>query len=247
MHKDERPYEKCIECGAVALSNAELLAVLLRTGTKGRSALDLAQCLLGNEGGEEGLLNIHSLTFEQLKSIKGIGEVKAVQILCLSELAKRLAKANAKEKLILNKPCTIAEYYMEEMRHQKQETIKLLMLNTKSKLLGVNNISKGTVNASMISPREIFIEALEKKAVAIVLIHNHPSGDPRPSLEDIRFTRKLSMACKPISLSLIEHTIVAKSACYSFRKDGQFDCLYDEAASDRIRTCGAAETLEKLL
>ena len=96
MYKDERPYEKCIECGATSLSNAELLAVLLRTGTRGRSALDLAQYLLGNECGEDGLLNIHSLTLEHLKSIKGIGEVKAVQILCLSELTKRLAKANAK-------------------------------------------------------------------------------------------------------------------------------------------------------
>ncbi len=216
MHKDERPYEKCIECGAVALSNAELLAVLLRTGTKGRSALDLAQCLLGNEGGEEGLLNIHSLTFEQLKSIKGIGEVKAVQILCLSELAKRLAKANAKEKLILNKPCTIAEYYMEEMRHQKQETIKLLMLNTKSKLLGVNNISKGTVNASMISPREIFIEALEKNAVAIVLIHNHPSGDPTPSENDFRFTKRVQEAGKLIGIELLDHIIIGNNCYTSF-------------------------------
>lgn len=219
LHKDERPYEKCVECGAVALSNAELLAVLLRTGTKGRSVLDLAQCLLGNECGEEGLLNIHSLTFEQLKSIKGIGEVKAVQILCLSELAKRLAKANAKEKLILNKPCTIAAYYMEEMRHQKQETIKLLMLNTKSKLLGENEISKGTVNASIISPREIFIEALEKNAVAIVLVHNHPSGDPTPSENDFRFTKRIQEAGKLIGIELLDHIIIGNNCYTSFAEE----------------------------
>lgn len=219
MYKDERPYEKCIECGATSLSNAELLAVLLRTGTRGRSALDLAQYLLGNECGEDGLLNIHSLTFEHLKSIKGIGEVKAVQILCLSELTKRLAKANAKEKLILNQPSTIAEYYMEEMRHQKQETMKLLMLNTKSKLLGENDISKGTVNAAIVSPREIFIEALEKKAVAIVLIHNHPSGDPAPSENDFYLTKRIKEAGKLIGIELLDHIIIGNNCYISFAQE----------------------------
>ena len=219
MYKDERPYEKCIECGATSLSNAELLAVLLRTGTRGRSALDLAQYLLGNECGEDGLLNIHSLTFEHLKSIKGIGEVKAIQILCLSELTKRLAKANAKEKLILNQPSTIAEYYMEEMRHQKQETMKLLMLNTKSKLLGENDISKGTVNAAIVSPREIFIEALEKKAVAIVLIHNHPSGDPAPSENDFYLTKRIKEAGKLIGIELLDHIIIGNNCYISFAQE----------------------------
>ena len=219
MYKDERPYEKCIECGATSLSNAELLAVLLRTGTRGRSALDLAQYLLGNECGEDGLLNIHSLTFEHLKSIKGIGEVKAVQILCLSELTKRLAKANAKEKLILNQPSTIAEYYMEEMRHQKQETMKLLKLNTKSKLLGENDISKGTVNAAIVSPREIFIEALEKKAVAIVLIHNHPSGDPAPSENDFYLTKRIKEAGKLIGIELLDHIIIGNNCYISFAQE----------------------------
>ena len=196
MYKDERPYEKCIECGATSLSNAELLAVLLRTGTRGRSALDLAQYLL-----------------------KGIGEVKAVQILCLSELTKRLAKANAKEKLILNQPSTIAEYYMEEMRHQKQETMKLLMLNTKSKLLGENDISKGTVNAAIVSPREIFIEALEKKAVAIVLIHNHPSGDPAPSENDFYLTKRIKEAGKLIGIELLDHIIIGNNCYISFAQE----------------------------
>lgn len=219
MYKDERPYEKCIECGAVALSNAELLAVLLRTGTKGKSALDLAQYLLGNECGDEGLLNIHSLTFEQLKAIKGIGEVKAVQVLCLSELTKRLAKATAKDKLILNQPRTIAEYYMEEMRHQKQETVKLLMLNTKSKLLGETDISKGTVNASIISPREIFIKALDHHAVAIVLIHNHPSGDPTPSENDFRLTKRMQEAGRLIGIELLDHIIIGNNCYISFAEE----------------------------
>ena len=141
--KDDLPYEKCLQQGANSLSNTELLAVLLRTGTKGRSVLELAQYILSDECGENGILNIHHCTLEKLKSIRGIGTVKAVQILCLSELSKRLAKATAKKGLILSLPSTIAEYYMEEMRHQKQEHMKLLMLNSKSKLLGEKDISKG--------------------------------------------------------------------------------------------------------
>ena len=160
MLKEDRPYEKCLEMGASALSDSELLAVMLRTGTKGQSALELAQYLLNEQCGNEGILNIHSFTQEKLKAIKGIGTVKAIQILCLSELAKRLAKASAKEGLIFSLPSTIAEYYMEDMRHRKQEHMKLLMLNTKSKLVGEADVSKGTVNASLISPRELFIEAL---------------------------------------------------------------------------------------
>lgn len=214
--KSERPYEKCINQGAVSLSNAELLAVLLRSGTKGQSALDLAQEILSPKYGNDGLLNIHHLSLEKLQTMKGIGTVKAVQILCLSELAKRLAKASAKEGLILNLPSTVADYYMEEMRHHKQEHMKLLMLNTKSKLLGEKNISKGTVNASLVSPRELFIEALEKDAVSIILVHNHPSGDPTPSTEDINLTNRVKSAGALIGIELLDHIIIGNNCYMSF-------------------------------
>lgn len=216
LNKNERPYEKCLEHGAVSLSNTELLAVLLRTGVKGLNVLELAKYLLGEYCGGEDILNIHNLTFEQLKSIKGIGIVKAVQILCLSELAKRLAKASAKEGLSFTLPSSIAEYYMEEMRHQKQEQIKLLMLNSKSKLLGEKDISKGTVNASLISPRELFIEALNKQAVSIILLHNHPSGDPTPSKTDILLTRKVKEAGVLIGIELLDHIIIGDNCYISF-------------------------------
>ena len=216
MLKDDRPYEKCLEQGAVSLTNTELLAVLLRTGTKGRSALDLARQLLGPECGDDGILNIHQFTLEKLQEIKGIGIVKAVQILCLSELAKRLSKASAKEGLILNLPSTIAEYYMEDMRHRKQEYMKLLMLNTKSKLLGETDISKGTVNASLVSPRELFIEALEKHAVSIILLHNHPSGDPTPSTQDVLLTRRIKEAGELLGIELLDHIIIGNNCYISF-------------------------------
>lgn len=216
IYKENRPYEKCLEHGAVSLTDTELLAVLLRTGVKGLDVLELAKYILGPNCGEQGVLNIHNLTLEELKSIKGIGTVKAVQILCLSELAKRLAKATAKEGLVFSLPSSIAEYYMEEMRHQKQEHMKLLMLNTKSKLLGESDVSKGTVNASLISPRELFIEALNKQAVSIILLHNHPSGDPTPSKTDILLTKRVKEAGDLIGIELLDHIIIGDNCYISF-------------------------------
>ena len=216
MAEEERPYEKCLRYGAGRLSNVELLAVLLRTGTKGMNSLELARSILEAPSGEETLLNIHQITLQKLKRLRGIGKVKAVQILCLSELAKRLAKASAKEGLVFHLPVTIAEYYMEEMRHQKQEHMKLLMLDTKSKLLGESNISKGTVNASLVSPRELFIEALECGAVSIILLHNHPSGDPTPSQADILFTKRVKEAGELIGILLLDHIIIGNNCYISF-------------------------------
>ena len=220
MLKEERPYEKCLQHGASALSDAELLAVILRNGTKGTNSLELARTLLQSSCGEDGLLNIHQLTLEKLKSIKGIGTVKAIQILCLSELAKRLSKAKAKERLTFAFPSSIADYYMEELRHQKQEHMKLLMLNTKAQLIGETNISKGTVNAALVSPRELFIEALEKEAVSIILLHNHPSGDPEPSTNDILLTKRVKDAGALIGVELLDHIIIGNNCYMSFSESG---------------------------
>ena len=143
----DRPYEKCEKLGAGALSDTELLAVLLRTGTRGENALELASRILYHNG-ESGILGIHQFSIERLKKIHGVGRVKAVQLSCISELAKRLSKASAGELLSFENPDSIARYYMEDLRHEKQEIMKLLMLNSKSKLIGETNISKGTVNAS---------------------------------------------------------------------------------------------------
>ncbi len=216
LSENERPYEKCLHYGAEHLSDAELLAVLIRTGVKGMNSLELAQKLLQASSEQMGLLNIHHLTLQKLKSIKGIGTVKAIQILCLSELAKRLAKTSAREGLILNTPSTIAEYYMEELRHQKQEQMKLLMLNTKTKLIGESNISKGTVNASLVSPRELFIEALNLEAVSIIMVHNHPSGDPTPSENDILLTKRVKDAGDLIGITLLDHIIIGNNCYISF-------------------------------
>lgn len=136
MYREERPYEKCERFGAENLTNVELLAILLRTGTRGENSIQLAEKILHPIFSQEGILNIHQWSMEQLMQVKGIGKVKAIQILCLSELAKRLAKASAHSGLNFSTPASIAQYYMEDMRHCRQEIMKLLLLNTKVKLIG---------------------------------------------------------------------------------------------------------------
>lgn len=213
----ERPYEKCVSRGAASLSDAELLAVLLRTGTRGENAVGLAEKILYQNGGR-GLLEIHHISMEKLMRIKGIGKVKAVQICCLSELAKRLARTDASKALDFASPGTIAEYYMEDLRHEKQEKLKLLMLNSKAKLVGESEMSKGTVNASLITPRELFIEALDREAVSIIILHNHPSGDPSPSRDDVLLTRRIREAGSIIGIELLDHIIIGNNCYISFRE-----------------------------
>ena len=157
MACEERPYERCEQFGASNLTDSELLAVLLRTGTRGENALQLADKILHPVFSQKGVLNLHQWTYEQLMQIKGIGKVKAIQILCLAELSRRLAKATAQEGLNFSNPASIARYEMEDLRHANQEQMKLLLLNTKSRLFGETDISKGTVNSSVISPRELFV------------------------------------------------------------------------------------------
>lgn len=219
---EERPYEKCERFGAEHLTDAELLAILLRTGTKGENSLELSKKILYQSCEKRGLISIHNWSMEQLMKIKGIGKVKAIQILCLSELAKRLTKETAEKQLDFNTPSTIAQYYMEDLRHKRQEHMKLLLLNTKSRLISEKDISVGTVNAAIISPREIFIEALQKSAVYIILLHNHPSGDPTPSIEDVQLTIQIKEAGELIGVELLDHIIIGDNCYTSLKEKGYF-------------------------
>lgn len=215
MLSEERPYEKCERFGAGSLTDIELLAVLLRTGTKGESALDLARKLFypGEGTQPQAKAHLQSWTKEELLKISGIGRVKAIQILCLCELSKRMSQLSAREDLDFSRPDTIAAYYMEDMRYYRQEHLKLLMLNTRSRLIGESEISRGTVNMSVISPRELFIEALQKNAVYIILLHNHPSGDPMPSREDILVTQRIREGGSLLGIELLDHIIIGDN-CY---------------------------------
>lgn len=222
MYQEERPYEKCERFGAENLTDAELLAVILRTGTRGENSLDLARCLLHPDFGNPGIHNIHQWTFERLINIRGIGRVKAVQILCLSELSKRMAREAAVEGLDFSSPSTIARYYMEDMRHRNREVLKLLLLNTRSRLIGEMNISVGTVDMALVSPRELFVEAVRKDASSIILLHNHPSGDPAPSREDVRITRRVCEAGQLIGIELLDHIIIGNNCFISLKEKGFF-------------------------
>lgn len=220
LPEQDKPYEKCQALGAGALTDAELLAVLIRTGTEGSSSIELAHEVLRLNDGVENLQNLYRTNLQQLMQIKGIGRVKAIQLICLCELAKRLARGERKEKLTFIYPKTIADYYMEEMRHLEQEELRCVFLNTKCHLICDKVVTRGTVNMSLISPREIFAEALKCGAVNVVLLHNHPSGDPSPSYGDISVTRQVAQAGELLGIALYDHIIIGDQCYYSLKERG---------------------------
>lgn len=217
LYEGERPYEKCLACGARALSDKELLAVLLRTGTVGETACELAGRILSLPG-YQGLTGFGRIPLERLLRLKGVGKVKAVQLKCAAELASRMAKATAGERLCFATPATIADYFMEELRYEEQEQLVVLFLDTRNRLLKEKLMFKGTVNASLVSPREIFLEALEVHAVYVVLVHNHPSGDPTPSREDIQITERICHAGELLGIRLLDHVIIGDCRYSSLRE-----------------------------
>lgn len=216
----ERPYEKVLASGAESLSDAELLSVILRTGSKEHSARELAEEILklGDPAGLPGLLH-HSL--EDYRTIHGIGNVKAIQLSCIGELSKRLWKTSRRgNAFVCSHPSLIADYFMEEMRHKEQECLKVLILNTKNVLLRDVDISKGTVNGSLATPREIMIEVLRHRGAGMILIHNHPSGDPTPSPDDCMFTRRMEESGKLIGIPLLDHIIIGDTTYVSLKEQG---------------------------
>lgn len=214
--KSERPYEKCFEKGPEYLSDAELLAIILRTGTNGCSSYELANTILTANSINSNLLSLMHLSKEELMKIKGIGMVKTVQILSIAELVKRISSVQAKTSFKFDTPSTIAEYYMERLRHLEQENLFVVYLDTKCQYIKELNLTKGTVNQSLISPRDIFVEALKCGAVNIILVHNHPSGDPTPSRSDILITQKTKNAGKLIGIKLLDHIIIGDKKYSSF-------------------------------
>ncbi len=220
--KELRPYERCLEYGPSVLSNAELLAIILRTGTEGRCSTQLAENILNLKDKSGNLLNILHLSTAQLTSVKGIGKVKAIQIQCLGEISKRISKEYAYHGFSVQNPESVASYYMEQLRHCKQEHLYLLLLDTKNQLIKEMLLTKGTVNASLISPREIFIEALRDEAVYIILLHNHPSGDPQPSREDILVTKRIKEVGLLVGIELIDHIIIGDKSYVSLKERGLF-------------------------
>lgn len=221
LNKD-LPYERCLALGPAVLKDEELLAVILRTGTLGKNATDLAREILklGRlDSNKSGLVNLANLTLPQLSSIKGVGQVKAIQIQCICELSRRMAKQTAAQKVDFSNPASIADYYMQDLRNEENERLILAMLNTKCKLLADKVISLGTVNSSLINPREIFLDAIRFKAVYIILLHNHPSGDPTPSKEDLLVTKRIMEAGKLLGIRLLDHLVIGDNSYVSLREN----------------------------
>ncbi|MDD2971998.1 MAG: DNA repair protein RadC [Lachnospiraceae bacterium] len=216
----DKPYEKFLRLGADNLSDAELLAIIIRTGTRDADSVTIGQKVLDLSDSRLGLLGIHHISVDELMTIKGIGEVKAVKIKCVAELSRRLSKTSAGLSLQIGNPKTVANYYMEDMRHQESEWIMLVMLDNKNRIIKDEIISKGTVNASLLSPREIFLMSLRYKAVYILILHNHPSGDPTPSKQDIAITERIREVADLIGIPLIDHIIIGDRKYMSFKEKG---------------------------
>lgn len=214
----ERPYEKLEKYGAAVLSDAELLAIIIRSGSRQDRSIDVAHKILMLN--QRGLAGIHHLTLKELQVIPGIGRVKAIQLKSLAELSTRISKTIALSKMQISSPSSVAGIYMEEMRHLQQEHLKIVLLDTKNNIISDSTISMGTVNASLINPREVFIHALKNSAVHMIILHNHPSGDPSPSKEDIAVTRRLIEAGELIGIKLLDHIVIGDGKYISLKEKG---------------------------
>jgi len=217
---EELPYEKFLVRGPQALSDAELLAIIIRTGTAKEKPLEIAKNILDFNGLNQGILGICHMSISELQQIRGIGQVKAVKISCIAELSKRISMTQCKERLNFNNPKSIADYYMEQMRHFDIEKVILVYLDNKSKRLDDCVLSLGTINTSLLSPREIFLRAMKSKAVFIVILHNHPSGDPTPSKQDVFMTKRLKELSEMMEIPLIDHIIIGDNKYVSLKEAG---------------------------
>lgn len=215
---EERPYEKAEKYGVGVLSDAELLAIVLRCGTPQLNSIGLASMILEGKGSRGGLTSLMNYSLRELKAFPGVGRVKALELQCVGELSKRIAKQAAKSHLNFDSPRSIAEYYMEQLRHCEQEQVIVVMLNNQMGLIQEVLLSVGTVNASLVSTREIFVQACRLGAVYIVLVHNHPSGDSTPSRHDINITRKVQEAGELLDIQLLDHIIIGDKTYTSFRE-----------------------------
>ena len=217
---EELPYDKFMKFGPGSLSDAELLAIMLRTGTRDKTPIELGRAILNLSGSKWGLLGLHHFTIKELMKIPGIGEVKAVQLLCIAEIAKRISNMQAKVNLSFQNPDSVAAYYMERMRHRETEQLILILLDAKNRMIYDEVISVGILNATLISTREIFIKALKEEAAYIMILHNHPSGDPTPSRQDQIITNKIKEVSVLVDIPLLDHIIIGDNRYISFKQKG---------------------------
>lgn len=214
---EERPRERLLRVGPEYLSNRELLAVLIKTGTKDQSVLDLVDQLVANIGS---LREIACASFEEMATIKGIGPAKAAAIIAAFELAKRLSNSNLQAREVVNSPADAASIVMDEMRLLDREHFVILMLNTKNRVIAKKVVSIGHLNATLVHPRELFKDVIRRSSAAVILVHNHPSGDPTPSDDDISITNRLCEAGRLLGIEVLDHLIVGDQQYISLKEKG---------------------------
>ncbi|PEJ31923.1 RadC family protein [Bacillus pseudomycoides] len=215
--KEEQPRERLLVEGASSLSNRELLAVLLRTGSKEESVLTLADQILYHF---DGLRMLKDATIEEMTSIHGVGIAKASQLIAAFELGRRMVRLEYQNRYSIRSPEDCASYMMEEMRFLQQEHFVCLYLNTKNQVMHRQTVFIGSLNASIVHPREVFKEAFRHAAASIICLHNHPSGDPTPSREDIEVTKRLVECGRIIGIEVLDHIIIGDHKFVSLKEKG---------------------------
>jgi len=213
----ERPRERLLYEGEKALSNRELLAILLGSGYKDHSALSLADHLLRTARSLRGLA---AMDVEELQKIKGIGLAKAAQIKAAMELARRLSLEPSYQRVAIRHPGDVAKLLMDDLRDLDHEQFKLLMLDTKHRVIKIQTLSVGDLNGTLVHPRELFKTVIRRNSAAVILVHNHPSGDPEPSVDDIELTRRLVAGGKLLGIEVLDHVIIGDNTYVSFKERG---------------------------
>ena len=209
LPSSERPYEKMTMYGAERLSNSELLAIIIKNGTKDQTAIELARKILSLKSKTNDIMRfLQDVTIEELTKIKGIGQVKAIQLKAICELTKRISKPIEDEKIKIKTPKDVADLLMDELKFEKREKIKALILNTKNILIKAVDISFGGTDFALFEPKDILGEAIRVNEPKIIMVHNHPSGDPTPSSNDIIATRKVIKAADVLGVQLLDHIII---------------------------------------
>lgn len=217
LHASDRPRERLASLGPQALSNAELIAILLRVGIQGENVVSVAQRLLNKFGGLQGL---HRAPFAELKKQRAIGEAKASQVKAAIELGRRLTLESPEERPSINSPADAAALVAYEMSALEQEHLRVMLLDRRNHVLDIVEIYKGSVNSSQIRVGEIFKEAIRRNASALIVIHNHPSGDPTPSPDDVAVTRAIVQAGKLLDMDVLDHMVIGQGKWVSLKERG---------------------------
>lgn len=216
INQAERPRERVWRDGVSALSNAELMAIIIKTGCSNYSALEIAHKVLGL--GDDGLAGLAQLELEELQQVEGIGPAKATEILATVELGRRVVCAGSISSGRISSVRDVVRYFMDDMKHLKKEHFRAVLLSTSGDIIGIEDISIGNLTSSIVHPRETFKAAIKRSAASMLLVHNHPSGNPQPSNEDIETTLRLVESGKLLGIEIIDHVIIGDEAYTSMRE-----------------------------